>query len=611
MKTLTYITQKLWIVMFFVSYLNMAQTTESRDEYMNPEQLEDIIGILPPCNCPEASHEDFSFNWNIRYSIALSNAALLEEARRRDLRNWFYRQKSLIKTKLETKFNTSFANYNEAINELFYAEEIHNINRYYEVPKAKYHSLKSNVTRRHNNYLRDLKLLNLRKSEILAGKVNTSEYGYLKVEDTMLKNMNLSTIISKWNRIYTAFGMNYGIKHYYTNVYNTIRTIASNNDFKAHAIQMKNRFYNGFNAWDQLNYVQFLMNFEEVKRLTSPPYFIPPLLDTFNKFKDTDRVNSTVIENWALQNSGMQSSFFTRPCTIRIPAGRGHISIGIPGCKEGKRNALNRLLNGVNAERLKIENLIAELEITNIAQKTWLLANRTEAQKIITFLKDSDTYTAAKNFAITAVEALVNNGSVDFEDKIINELTGKAKCVYDKLEQLSGGFKNMIQKFDGEFPVAHLKYSIDNNLPNSISAVTNNSGQFLIEIKLNGNTLGQRTVLGLARTLAHETIHAELYRKVRSVNNQISINDFPGIYDYYRRHIRNWQHEQMAAHYRETIANIIQDYDNNQNTRQFYMDLAWEGLHGTTTWNNLSNSEQSRVVNVINNHKANGNKNCN
>ena len=197
------------------------------------------------------------------------------------------------------------------------------------------------------------------------------------------------------------------------------------------------------------------------------------------------------------------------------------------------------------------------------------------------------------------------------EDQIINKLTGKAKCVYDKMVNSSKGFKQMIKKFDGEFPVNHLKYSVDHSLSNLVNAITDNSGKYLIEIKLNGNNLKQRTILGLVRTLAHETIHAELFRKVKSVNSLISINDFPGIYDYYRRYLKNWQHEQMATHYRKTISNILRTFDNNQHSSQFYNDLAWEGLQGTTAWNKLSNSERNRIIIVIKEYKSTGNKNCN
>ncbi|WP_407268041.1 hypothetical protein [Tenacibaculum maritimum] len=248
----------------------------------------------------------------------------------------------------------------------------------------------------------------------------------------------------------------------------------------------------------------------------------------------------------------------------------------------------------------------------------WFFSNRNskEVQDIKDFLAVNNNAIEAEEFAGQVIKVFVENPDltiedIDFDDQIIDLLTGKAKCVYDKLTKSSTGFKNLIKKFDGEFPVSHLKYSIDYNLSNSVNAVTDNSGQYLIEIKLNGNNLNQRTILGLVRTLAHETIHAELFRKVRSVNNQISINDFPGIYDYYRRYLKNWQHQQMAAHYRRAIVDILKVFDNNQHSNQFYDDLAWEGLHGTVAWNNLSSSERNRIINVINRYKTNGKKNCN
>lgn len=197
------------------------------------------------------------------------------------------------------------------------------------------------------------------------------------------------------------------------------------------------------------------------------------------------------------------------------------------------------------------------------------------------------------------------------EDRIKNELDGKALCVFNKLTTMSTSFTDAIQLFDGDFPVAHLKLKLDYSLPNTTNAVTNNSNTNFIEIRINGNTILNRTVLGLARTFAHETIHAELYRKVRSVGGRVSINDFPGIYDYYRRHVKNWQHEQMAAHYRNTIVNILRDFDNNVNSSQFYNDLAWEGLQNTSSWLAQNQEERNRIINAILDYKNSGEKNCN
>lgn len=81
----------------------------------------------------------------------------------------------------------------------------------------------------------------------------------------------------------------------------------------------------------------------------------------------------------------------------------------------------------------------------------------------------------------------------------------------------------------------------------------------------------------------------------------LSNEDYPGIYDYYRRFAKGWQHQQMANHSRETIADIIQRFDRFQHSRQFYMDLAWEGLmyDDIAAWANKSGAEKRRVKDVI------------
>ena len=67
----------------------------------------------------------------------------------------------------------------------------------------------------------------------------------------------------------------------------------------------------------------------------------------------------------------------------------------------------------------------------------------------------------------------------------------------------------------------------------------------------------------------------------------------------------------MAAHYRETIVNILKEFDNSQHTDQFYNDLSWVGLQGTVSWNSLSGNDTTRIIQTLQNNKQNGNKNCN
>jgi hypothetical protein len=216
-------------------------------------------------------------------------------------------------------------------------------------------------------------------------------------------------------------------------------------------------------------------------------------------------------------------------------------------------------------------------------------------------------------------------------------LNTKVECVYNKLESMSGGFKNAIKMFDGEFPVAHLRFSVSNTLSSTSAASTivpvgtTSTPDYVITIAFNGSQSAQagidfRPSLLTAKTLAHEVIHAEMYRKLMSLINEgtllsltggtldalLANGDFPGIYDYYRRFGKGWQHEQMAAHYVETIADITSEFDGGTQSNQFYWDLAWEGLKGTQAWIDLAPSEKTRITNTINNYIiANHNDACN
>ncbi len=198
----------------------------------------------------------------------------------------------------------------------------------------------------------------------------------------------------------------------------------------------------------------------------------------------------------------------------------------------------------------------------------------------------------------------------------------KAECVYDKLNNLSGGFKAAIQKFDGKFPVSHLKFTTSSTLSSDINAVTIPPRNYITEIQINSNNLN-RPNLSIARTIIHETIHAEIFRKLLSLantNGEIDVNkvkqylnenNYPGLFDYYTRYgINGFQEEQMAQHYRTTITDILKQLDPNQST-ELYNALAWEGLIGTQAWvNTVSKADKYKICKIINDFNDKGEEPC-
>ena len=309
--------------------------------------------------------------------------------------------------------------------------------------------------------------------------------------------------------------------------------------------------------------------------------------------------------------------------------------------EESTKQAIKDCINGL-ADFNTVDATTIDSEILNqndLTLSEWIALNN--------YLQENNCSEDAQE---EVIEALLD----EYDDyKIINELEGKALCVYNKLKKLKGGFKESIKKFDGEFPVAHLKFEsapLDGTTKGSTIPPLNGTAgdvnspdyQILIQINNKNNIYGhpQRPNLLLAKTIIHEVIHAEIFRKLLSLakqghldftgmsaeeqtNYMLSIRDnFPGIYDYMRR-LNNWQHQQMATHYREAIARLLQEFDtgvavpNSQQPQQLYMDLSWEGLiykddpDAVIAWVNLPQAERDRIELVISNYITNNiNETC-
>ena len=206
--------------------------------------------------------------------------------------------------------------------------------------------------------------------------------------------------------------------------------------------------------------------------------------------------------------------------------------------------------------------------------------------------------------------------------KIIDSLTGKAKCVYKKMVDNNNNINWILENFkDGDKPSEfNLIFQMSTTLGSLTNASTVKIGNTFI-IKINSNRAENiNTTLTIARTIIHEGIHARLREFAsREGSNEVS---FPGVYEYYREYNKNWDHQQMADHYRSTISEGLKQFDNAQHTDKFYEALAWEGLSEikdangiqniifTEAWKELSSTEQYQILQIITDEKENGNKTC-
>jgi len=388
----TYIYRTLFIGVLVSSYLTHSQIrpNNNRGEYLRLDEVKD----LKKRSTGETEFEDFSFNWDNGFHTALNNQILLKLARKKAKRVWFKRQKKRVRENIEKKLGRNFDNYDQAKEALFLFSEKENIYRNSKPPINKYQSLRSDGYAISKGYLKELKLLQLRKIEISAGNIHNPKYGYLKANGMLLKDIkDLNTLNQKWDNIVIPLGSNINNTHYNTSIYQKLNNLGA--DFNKQIIALKNNYYNRFNQWEQLNLMQLLLNFEEYKRLSSCGVCLLP--SSFYKFKELDKATSRVIETYAMNNRDKRTSIFDT--TIDYYGGYGRYMQWI---RSKRQEAINNLVNEVHTARFAAENLITELKITDNSQKNWLYSssNSTEVSNLIDFLQKNRVH------GVVAVEAI-------------------------------------------------------------------------------------------------------------------------------------------------------------------------------------------------------------
>ncbi len=175
---------------------------------------------------------------------------------------------------------------------------------------------------------------------------------------------------------------------------------------------------------------------------------------------------------------------------------------------------------------------------------------------------------------------------MDDEDRIFNELAGKAACVYEKLQNQNGDlFKETIGKFINN-PKFDLILQSGGECSTGDEACTSpkelNNGKITIKIINEG-----RGGLELAATILHEGIHAEIYKYVDEHKKGIDPQNRPNLLGYYFEYkanngsnlaTSNAQHQHMADKYVKPIAEAIRALDNYKYPLDDYMAFGWDGL---------------------------------
>lgn len=163
--------------------------------------------------------------------------------------------------------------------------------------------------------------------------------------------------------------------------------------------------------------------------------------------------------------------------------------------------------------------------------------------------------------------------------------------VYNTLKNTSTMY-SVLKNFIGDKPISNMDWDI--GILSTANAETSvQANNELINITINKNYIAKASPISLARTMLHEAIHAEIFRKIISANFQIDPNNFPGIWYYWVKYKNgnndgnDYQHNQMADFYRGKIIAGLKQFDAKRgetHTEFQYQALSWGGLYGTRPW---------------------------
>ncbi len=253
-----------------------------------------------------------------------------------------------------------------------------------------------------------------------------------------------------------------------------------------------------------------------------------------------------------------------------------------------------------------------ELYAQNRTQFYYLSSNHKLTKSIFNFLAENNTgsfyqYNQAKTFAKAAIGAMINGGEVDFDDEIINELTGKALCAYNKL--LSSGvsnFHNMITDLFIEFGDSNiggrdLTFKMSSDLPNNFGGKTQVDSNGNYHILINENLMNTLSSIEVAAILVHEMAHAFLGKHYIDYNSS-----FTELYEKYINDtgIQNYSHDIMKDQFINRMATAIKNYDSSIFSNfEDYKILASQGVFELTN----DQKEDLLTVKLL---SRNNDKNC-
>ncbi|RXR20898.1 hypothetical protein EQG63_02875 [Flavobacterium amnicola] len=246
-------------------------------------------------------------------------------------------------------------------------------------------------------------------------------------------------------------------------------------------------------------------------------------------------------------------------------------------------------------------------------QFSWLTnpANDQAEAAIYAYLEYSNATTGELGYSpekIAIVKNLINIRIWESTRINGNLLKPCMQSILNDIKKLqNGSVGQIIQKFAGNTPGFNWEVK-DGVLSGGVVASTQTPSQYnttssTITTTFNTTAYPDASELSWARTIIHESVHAYL-SVYFATNSPGFIGNYPNMVNDWGI-LQNWNavhHEEFARSLVNEIANSLQEYGISKGynlPRQFYDDMSWAGLQGTTLFQNLSPADQNRILNVI------------
>jgi hypothetical protein len=200
--------------------------------------------------------------------------------------------------------------------------------------------------------------------------------------------------------------------------------------------------------------------------------------------------------------------------------------------------------------------------------------------------------------------------------KITNELTGKAKCLNDLLDKNGDSFvKKLLANFKGESEFNIKIVSKDNVFSTEtgleVNGNTTSPVNNTIVIDISTSRTNINSNLDAVRTILHEYIHADIFRKLNTKYPISGELNFKKTYETYGS-----QHGTMGSLYITSMRDALKSFHKNVLTNDyngyinyygetpsdaFYEALAWGGLRDSNVkaWEDLSTLMKTEIENLV------------